>query len=183
MTSENKSCNENKKFCKHCGNALSPECKFCFKCGTEINQLFETSQNISPQPNYSNNETQKSKMHPVNKATLALLVFSFIGFFIVPFISFLIPISIIAILLPRLLSLLAIAAVIVLTIVPRRFNGDNEHGGLNILSFLFPLIGLIFYFVWHEKKTNKIKGIIRCAITGMLFNIILLFIILIVNIY
>lgn len=35
---------------------------------------------------------------------------------------------------------------------------DKQSIGINILSFLFPLIGIILFFVWKNSSPNKAKG-------------------------
>ncbi len=50
---------------------------------------------------------------------------------------------------------------------------DVPSIGLNILAFLFPLIGLILYCVYNEKAPNKAKGIGKWALTGFVTGIVL----------
>lgn len=37
---------------------------------------------------------------------------------------------------------------------------------LNIIALLFPIVGLILYFVWRKQMPNKSKSILTCAIIG-----------------
>ncbi len=155
-----------KKFCTQCGNELLPGVKFCSNCGTLIN--LPNSYKYPSSNQFPHHSIPKAKMHTITKATLILVVLCLICLFSIflqsPFILH--PLCV-------LTFYIAVITIIVLNIVPRKSHGDSEHGGLNILSFLFPLIGFIFYFVWHDEKPRKSKGIIRNAILGMLLNIVL----------
>ena len=42
---------------------------------------------------------------------------------------------------------------------------DKQSVGLNILSFLFPIVGWILYFVWKDEKPEKGKG---CGLWGLI---------------
>jgi hypothetical protein len=51
---------------------------------------------------------------------------------------------------------------------------DDKLGiGLSILSFLFPLVGAIIYFVNKSKKPQKAKKACHLALWGMLAGFIL----------
>lgn len=41
---------------------------------------------------------------------------------------------------------------------------DKQSTGLNILSFLFPIVGWILYFVFKSESPEKAKG---CGIWGL----------------
>lgn len=53
---------------------------------------------------------------------------------------------------------------------------DVPSTGFNVLSFFFPLIGLILYLVWNDKKPRRAKAVGKAAligfITGIVFNIV-----------
>ena len=53
---------------------------------------------------------------------------------------------------------------------------DVPSTGFNVLSFFFPLIGLILYLVWNDKKPRRAKAAGKAAligfITGIVFNIV-----------
>lgn len=49
---------------------------------------------------------------------------------------------------------------------------DVPSTGLNILSFLLPLVGLILYIVYHEKAPAKAKAIGKWALIGFVVGII-----------
>lgn len=51
---------------------------------------------------------------------------------------------------------------------------DKISTGLNVLSFFFPIIGLILYILWHEKTPLKAKAIGKWAIIGFIVNFLLL---------
>ncbi len=160
---DNQNYSQNIKVCYKCGHQLLPDIKFCSNCGAKINQFYEPLQN-----DYQNKQSQKPKMHSVNKVALFLAVLCLISFFNA--IS-----SRTGLLTPIILVLISI---IIIFLMPRKYKGNGEHGGLNFLSFLFPILGFIFYFVWHDNKPNKAKGILRNAVTSTIINIIILVIIL-----
>lgn len=55
-------------------------------------------------------------------------------------------------------------------------NGDAPSGGFAFLGFLFPLVGLILYLVWHESfplKANSCgKGALVSVVIGVVLTII-----------
>lgn len=44
---------------------------------------------------------------------------------------------------------------------------DMPNRGLNIISFLFPVVGAIMYFVLHEKEPTKAAAIGKWALYGL----------------
>ena len=50
---------------------------------------------------------------------------------------------------------------------------DTPNTGLNVLSFFFPIIGLILYFVYRDQTPNKAKDFAKYACIG--FAVFLLF--------
>ena len=59
------------------------------------------------------------------------------------------------------------------TPVPASDDYDRNHTGLNILSFLIPLVGLILYIVYHSNQPIKAKGIGKWALIGFIVGVIL----------
>ena len=49
---------------------------------------------------------------------------------------------------------------------------DKKNTGLNVLSFFFPLIGLILYLVFKDQTPIKAKGCGKCALIGFLIGIV-----------
>lgn len=45
---------------------------------------------------------------------------------------------------------------------------DVASGGIKFLSFCFPIVGLILYFVWKDQKPLTAKAIIKLAIIGFI---------------
>ena len=60
---------------------------------------------------------------------------------------------------------------------PYPVERDESSFGYGVLSFLFPLVGLILYLVWHDTTPLKAKscgiGAIIGFITGVVLTIIL----------
>ena len=50
---------------------------------------------------------------------------------------------------------------------------DIPSAGLNILSFLLPIIGLILYIVYQGKTPNKAKAIGKWALIGFVVGLVL----------
>ena len=53
---------------------------------------------------------------------------------------------------------------------------DKSSTGLNILSFLIPLVGLILYLVYIEKQPIKAKACGKWALISFILNIAIIFI-------
>lgn len=49
--------------------------------------------------------------------------------------------------------------------------GDGPIGGLGILCFLFPVVGLVLYLVWKDNMPIKAKGAGKAALWGFLVSI------------
>ncbi len=54
---------------------------------------------------------------------------------------------------------------------------DKPSAGLNVLSFLFPVVGLVLYIVWKDTKPQKAKGCGKWALTGFILSFVFGFII------
>lgn len=50
---------------------------------------------------------------------------------------------------------------------PANNEPDVSSAGLNVLSLLIPLVGLILYLVYHDKEPNKAKTIGKFALIGV----------------
>ena len=50
---------------------------------------------------------------------------------------------------------------------------DKPNIGLNILSLLFPIIGIILYFSWKSKTPKKAKSVLTYGLIGWGIGIIL----------
>jgi len=53
-------------------------------------------------------------------------------------------------------------------------QNDEPIGGLGILCFLIPIIGLVLYLVWQDNKPIKSKGAGKAAIWGFVLNVIII---------
>lgn len=47
-----------------------------------------------------------------------------------------------------------------------RTADDAPSGGLSVLGFFFPFVGLILYLVWHSEKPLKAKSVGKGAMIG-----------------
>ena len=50
---------------------------------------------------------------------------------------------------------------------------DKPNIGLNIVSLLFPIIGIILYFVWRKETPNKAKSVLIFGLIGWGIGIVL----------
>lgn len=57
-------------------------------------------------------------------------------------------------------------------VASRYTTTDIPSAGLNILSFFFPLIGLILFLVYNEKSPRKAKGTGIAALIGFIIGVI-----------
>lgn len=62
---------------------------------------------------------------------------------------------------------------IILIIKNIKKNIDKEYKGANIISFIFPLVGLIIYAVNVGKNDKLAKSCVRMALYGMGFGVVL----------
>lgn len=51
-------------------------------------------------------------------------------------------------------------------VAPTPHVEDIPNAGLNVLSFLFPIVGLILFIIYNEKTPIKAKAIGKCALIG-----------------
>lgn len=49
---------------------------------------------------------------------------------------------------------------------------DEPNKGLNIISFLLPIVGAILYLVYHEKEPKKATALGKWALYGLGFSVI-----------
>jgi drug/metabolite transporter (DMT)-like permease len=51
--------------------------------------------------------------------------------------------------------------------------GDKKSLGFGFLSFMFPLVGLILFIVWHREMPKKAKSAGIGAIIGFVLGIVI----------
>lgn len=49
---------------------------------------------------------------------------------------------------------------------------DEPNKGLNIISFLLPIVGAVMYLIYHEKEPKKAAAIGKWALYGLGFAVI-----------
>lgn len=57
--------------------------------------------------------------------------------------------------------------------VKKENENDKPNTGLNILSLLFPIVGIILYFVWKKETPKKAKSILTYGLIGWGIGILL----------
>lgn len=50
---------------------------------------------------------------------------------------------------------------------------DGNSVGFNVLSFFFPIVGLVLFLVWKKEKPIRAKGCGIWALVGFIANIVL----------
>lgn len=57
--------------------------------------------------------------------------------------------------------------------VPRTPTIDDEPStGLNVLSFLIPIVGLVLFILYHEKAPTKAKAIGKWALISVIVGVV-----------
>lgn len=56
---------------------------------------------------------------------------------------------------------------------PRVRADDQSVAGYNVLSFFFPLVGLILYLVWKQEYPIRAKNCGKWALISFIINIVL----------
>ena len=57
---------------------------------------------------------------------------------------------------------------------------DEPIGGLGVLCFFSPVIGLILYLIWKEEKPVKSKGAGNSALWGISTSVVLYLLIMVI---
>lgn len=56
---------------------------------------------------------------------------------------------------------------------PKAAADDAPNTGFSVLSFFFPIIGLILYLVWHTEYPLKAKSCGKGALIGFIVSVVL----------
>lgn len=59
---------------------------------------------------------------------------------------------------------------------------DRSGVGFNLLSFLFPVIGLILFLVWKDQKPHCARSIAKWALIGFIAETILIIVVVVLSI-
>lgn len=51
-------------------------------------------------------------------------------------------------------------------------ESDKPSGVFAFLSFLFPIVGLVLYVIWHEKYPLKAKSCLEGMIAGVIIQVL-----------
>lgn len=150
------------KCCSNCGKELQEDTKFCPSCGTKVEEKEETledalSGSIKPSEGYpASGDIQAAAGQPVagslNTNTNSMKFCSHCGKQILKD----------AVVCPHCGC--AVESVASVT--------DEPNKGLNIISFLLPIVGLILYLVYHEKEPKKAAAVGKWALYGVGFAVL-----------
>lgn len=56
---------------------------------------------------------------------------------------------------------------------------DRSNAGINFLSFLIPVVGIILYFVQRDEKPKEARGALRWALISLVAEVVISFFIVI----
>ena len=59
------------------------------------------------------------------------------------------------------------------TSIRRENTEDMPNAGLSVLSFFFPIVGLILFLVWQNSMPKRAKSCARGAILGVVVDVII----------
>ena len=58
------------------------------------------------------------------------------------------------------------------SLINKQKRRKKNNKGLNIISFLLPIVGAILYLVYHEKEPKKAAAAGKWALYGLGFSVI-----------
>lgn len=150
------------KCCSNCGKELQEDTKFCPSCGTKVEEKEETledalSGSIKPSEGYPASGTiQAAEGQPaagsLNTNTDNIKFCTHCG--------------------KQILKDAVMCPYCGCAVESKASVTDTPNKGLNIISFLLPIVGAIMYFIYHEKEPKKAAAIGKWALYGLGFTVI-----------
>ena len=145
------------KCCSNCGKELQEDTKFCPNCGTKVEEKQETLENtlsgsIKPSEGYPATGTiQVADGYPaagsLNINTDNIKFCTHCG--------------------KQILKDAVMCPYCGCAAESKESVADEPNKGLNILSFLLPIVGAIIYLVYHEKEPKKAAAVGKWALYGL----------------
>lgn len=131
--------------CKKCGKEIQEDTKFCPHCGTKVEEKEETLEDI-----LSGNV--KSAAGSLNANASNMKFCSHCG--------------------KQILKDAVVCPHCGCATESKASVTDEPNKGLNIISFLLPIVGAILYLVYHEKEPKKAAALGKWALYGLGFTVI-----------
>ncbi|WP_455502021.1 zinc-ribbon domain-containing protein [Gemmiger sp.] len=141
----NKRKEEKAMLCPKCGKEIQEDTKFCPNCGTKVEQKEETLEDI-----LSGNV--KSAAESMNTNANNMKFCSHCG--------------------KQILKDAVVCPHCGCATESKASVTDEPNKGLNIISFLLPIVGAILYLVYHEKEPKKAAALGKWALYGLGFSVI-----------
>lgn len=133
------------KCCSNCGKELQENTKFCPHCGTKIEEKEETLEDIL-------SGKVKSAAESLNANVGNMKFCSHCG--------------------KQILKDAVVCPHCGCATEPKASVTDESNKGLNIISFLLPIVGAILYLVYNEKEPKKAAALGKWALYGLGFTVI-----------
>lgn len=148
--------------CKKCGKELQEDAKFCLNCGAKIEEkegrpedIFSGS--VKPSDGYPASgtiqaEEKQAATGSLNVNTDNMKFCTHCG--------------------KRILKDAVVCPYCGCATDSKTSLEDEPNKGLNIISFLLPILGAILYLIYHEKEPKKASALGKWALYGLGFSMI-----------
>lgn len=141
--------NEKMKCCSNCGKELQENTKFCPHCGTKVEEKVEKKEETLEDILSGNVKTATGSM---NTNANNMKFCSHCG--------------------KQILKDAVVCPHCGCATESKASVTDEPNKGLNIISFLLPIVGAILYLVYHEKEPKKAAALGKWALYGLGFTVI-----------
>ena len=137
------------KCCSNCGKELQENTKFCPHCGTKVEEKVEKKEETLEDILSGNVKTATGSM---NTNANNMKFCSHCG--------------------KQILKDAVVCPHCGCATESKASVTDEPNKGLNIISFLLPIVGAILYLVYHEKEPKKAAAAGKWALYGLGFSVI-----------
>ena len=137
------------KCCSNCGKELQENTKFCPHCGTKVEEKVEKKEETLEDILSGNVKTATGNM---NTNANNMKFCSHCG--------------------KQILKDAVVCPHCGCATESKASVTDEPNKGLNIISFLLPIVGAILYLVYHEKEPKKAAALGKWALYGLGFTVI-----------
>lgn len=137
------------KCCSNCGKELQENTKFCPHCGTKVEEKVEKKEETLEDILSGNVKTATGNM---NTNANNMKFCSHCG--------------------KQILKDAVVCPHCGCATESKASVTDEPNKGLNIISFLLPIVGAILYLVYHEKEPKKAAALGKWALYGLCYTVI-----------